>query len=155
MFFKLLLLLMLNAKKWGTNWTQFNTSCFYQTNLIQVLNSYSRLTISEIKKDIALFLIFVDEFKKEVVQNPEVGGTLGFPCGEPIDKCQLRKQKWARLPSLSGAARLGRLIYLVDNETKIINLVWIYTHKEYEKQPPDRELHKAIKEAFKDSYLGN
>jgi len=56
--------------------------------------------------------------RSEVVQNPEVGGTLGFPCGEPIDKCQLRKQKWARLPSLSGAARLGRLIYLVDNETK-------------------------------------
>jgi hypothetical protein len=57
----------------------------------------------------------------------------------------LRKLKFT-MPGLKGASGLGRLLYIVDEQRKEIHLLWIYTHQEFSKQPPTKDLKKAAKE---------
>lgn len=50
------------------------------------------------------------------------------------------------MPSLRGASGQGRLMYLVNRSLTLIELVWIYTHNEFEKRPPDKNLKQLIQE---------
>lgn len=52
------------------------------------------------------------------------------------------------LPRRDGAVGQGRLIYLVNNQRRVIHLLWPYTHEEYKKRPPDKELKLAIQESI-------
>jgi hypothetical protein len=49
---------------------------------------------------------------------------------------------------LHGAAALGRLLYLHDTVKDAVLLVWIYTHAEFETQPPKQDLLQAMLEAM-------
>jgi hypothetical protein len=51
-----------------------------------------------------------------------------------------------RMPNVTGASGQGRLMYLVNQNLKVIKLAWIYTHAEYEKRPEDRELKDLLRE---------
>lgn len=115
----------------------------FNSSLEQLLKAHYRRD----KKAYRAFIDLLENFKKEVVENFEIGAPMPFPCRDPINNCQLRKQRWQKLPGLSGGSKRGRLIYLVDTERKIITFVWIYTHEEFKTQPPDRELHKVITSA--------
>ena len=53
------------------------------------------------------------------------------------------------MPSLNGAAKEGRLIYLFNPELSEVFFVWIYTHAEFSKRPPDSELKRAMQNIFK------
>ncbi len=53
------------------------------------------------------------------------------------------------LPGLTGAAREGRLMYLVCDKTRTVDLLWIYTHKQFAKRPPDGDLKPILAEAVK------
>ena len=53
-----------------------------------------------------------------------------------------------RMPSLAGASGQGRLMYLVSQNQKMIKLVWIYTHAEYEKRPEEKELRVLLRELY-------
>ena len=55
------------------------------------------------------------------------------------------------MPQLRGAAEQGRLIYLLDITKKEVVLVWIYTHAEFEKRPPDQNLKRLLLEIM-DNY---
>ncbi|MEG4229954.1 hypothetical protein QUA35_27915 [Microcoleus sp. N9_B2] len=50
------------------------------------------------------------------------------------------------MPNLQGAARQGRLMYLVDRTQSVIKLTWIYTHSEFPKRPPDKNLKQLLAE---------
>jgi hypothetical protein len=50
------------------------------------------------------------------------------------------------MPSLRGASEQGRLMYLVNRSQSVIFLVWMYTHSEFEKRPPDKVLRQLIQE---------
>jgi len=50
------------------------------------------------------------------------------------------------MPGLEGASGLGRLLYIVDEQRKKVHLVWVYTHHEFSKQPPTKDIKKAAKE---------
>lgn len=50
------------------------------------------------------------------------------------------------MPQLRGAAGQGRLIYLLNTTRKEVTLVWIYTHAEFEKRPPDKSLKRLLRE---------
>jgi mRNA-degrading endonuclease YafQ of YafQ-DinJ toxin-antitoxin module len=50
------------------------------------------------------------------------------------------------MPSLRGASGQGRLMYLVNRNQNVIELVWIYTHSEFEKRPPDKNLKQLMQE---------
>lgn len=45
-----------------------------------------------------------------------------------------------------GASGLIRLMYLVNDEERRIKPLWIYSHEQFEKRPPDRDLAKVLKE---------
>jgi hypothetical protein len=47
-----------------------------------------------------------------------------------------------------GAAAQGRLMYLVNFEQEFILLVWVYTHEEFRKRPPDGAIKSALKDAI-------
>lgn len=50
------------------------------------------------------------------------------------------------MPNLRGAAGEGRLMYLVDRTQSVIELAWIYTHSEFPKRPPDKNLKQLLAE---------
>ncbi|NJK69446.1 MAG: hypothetical protein HC789_10660 [Microcoleus sp. CSU_2_2] len=50
------------------------------------------------------------------------------------------------MPNLRGAAGQGRLMYLVDRTQNVIELAWIYTHSEFPKRPPDKNLKQLLAE---------
>ena len=51
------------------------------------------------------------------------------------------------MPGFHGAARQGWLIYLVNDEERVVLLLWIYTHAEFEKRPPEKELAEMLKKS--------
>jgi hypothetical protein len=52
-----------------------------------------------------------------------------------------------KMPGLSGAAGQGRIMWLVCDETTTVHVIWVYTHAEFGKRPPDKDLRRALKEA--------
>jgi hypothetical protein len=65
-----------------------------------------------------------------------------------------QKKRWRRLPNLQGAARFGRLIYLVCIPKKIVYLIWIFTHAEFQEpysQPPAKDLAMEVESAMQES----
>ena len=55
------------------------------------------------------------------------------------------------MPQLRGSAEQGRLIYLLDITKQEVVLLWIYTHAEFEKRPPDQNLKRLLLEIM-DNY---
>jgi hypothetical protein len=49
---------------------------------------------------------------------------------------------------LRGAASAARLLYLVNPGQRQIVLVWIYTHKQYAKRPPEKDIDWALRVAM-------
>lgn len=52
------------------------------------------------------------------------------------------------MPGLSGAARQGRIMWLICDASKTVSLIWIYTHSEFEKRPADKDLKKVLEDAI-------
>jgi hypothetical protein len=50
------------------------------------------------------------------------------------------------VPERSGASGEGRLMYLVNQQQRLIRLVWLYTHEEFKKRPPDKDLKTLMRE---------
>ena len=89
----------------------------------------------------------VDTFKDALKVNPfDVGipSPEGFPEGARTENLLFMKKRWKRLPGLSGASRFGRLIFIIHEPSKTVFLDWIYTHQEFEKRPPEKDLIKDI-----------
>ena len=55
------------------------------------------------------------------------------------------------MPQLRGAAGQGRLIYLLEFTKKEVIIIWIYTHAEFEKRPPDKNLKRLLLEIMESS----
>ncbi|NET39624.1 MAG: hypothetical protein F6K19_47965 [Cyanothece sp. SIO1E1] len=54
------------------------------------------------------------------------------------------------VPRRKGASGEGRLMYLVNDQCLIIRLVWLYTHEEFKKRPPDKDLKTLMRELLDD-----
>lgn len=48
-----------------------------------------------------------------------------------------------------GASGQVRLMYLVNEIDRIIKLLWIYNHHQFQKRPPDKDIREAIQDLFK------
>lgn len=102
------------------------------------------------KKGAKEFEKLVDNFIEELKINPcldSVSDSLSFPSKTAEQGFEFRKKRWRKLPNLQGAARFGRLIYLVCHPKKIVYLIWIYTHQEFQaphSQPPDKDLQVEV-----------
>lgn len=49
-----------------------------------------------------------------------------------------------KIPNLSGSLSRLRIIYLRNIEKRMVLIVYVYTHKDYEKRPSDKVLAKLI-----------
>jgi hypothetical protein len=79
---------------------------------------------------------------------PPLGHLEPWPQGSSRDGLELWKLEF-KMPQLRGAAEQGRLIYLLDITKKEVVLLWIYTHAEFEKRPPDNNLKRLLREIMK------
>lgn len=64
----------------------------------------------------------VEEFIKEAENNPCsncVSDPEPFPAGTANQGFEFRKKRWRRLPGLRGAARFGRLLFVVYHPKKL------------------------------------
>jgi hypothetical protein len=68
-----------------------------------------------------------------------------WPANLRADDWEFRKLMFI-LPGRRGASGQGRLMYLVNDTLKLVNLVWIYTHEEFQKRPPDKDLKGIMQE---------
>jgi hypothetical protein len=95
------------------------------------------------------FVELIEKFIKFLSLDPRLGPPLGhlepWPQGSSRDGLELWKLEF-KMPQLRGAAEQGRLIYLLDITKKEVVLLWIYTHAEFEKRPPDNNLKRLLRE---------
>jgi len=76
----------------------------------------------------------------------EVSDPQTFPSNTAEQDFEFRKIRF-RMPGLQGAARYGRLLFVVCHSKKIVYLVWLYTHVEFPKpksQPPAKDLASEV-----------
>ncbi len=81
---------------------------------------------------------------------PPLGHLEPWPKGSSRDGWELWKLEF-KMPQLRGAAEQGRLIYLLDITKQEVVLLWIYTHAEFEKRPPEQNLKRLLLEIM-DNY---
>lgn len=100
------------------------------------------------------FVELIQKFIKILSVDPRLHPPLGhlepWPQGSSRDGLELWKLVF-KMPQLRGAAEQGRLIYLLDITKKEVVLLWIYTHAEFEKRPPDQDLKSLLLEIM-DNY---
>lgn|GEM_PF-523227 len=103
----------------------------------------------------AEFVALIEKFIKILSVDPRPRQPLGhlepWPKGTSRDGWELWKLKFPMPKISSGAARKGRLIYLINCVEKNIGFIWIYTHAEFEKRPPDKKLKDLLEEFIKSS----
>ncbi|MEG4282502.1 hypothetical protein QUB68_05190 [Microcoleus sp. A006_D1] len=80
---------------------------------------------------------------------PPLGHFEQWPKGSSREGWELWKLEF-KMPQLQGASGQGRLIYLLDITKQEVVLVWIYTHAEFEKRPPDSSLKRLLRKIIED-----
>jgi hypothetical protein len=80
---------------------------------------------------------------------PAVPGTRdeGFPpkcAAAPLAAGWMLQKVEFTAPRASGAARQGRLIYMIHKNDRIVVPLCVYTHKQYAKRVPDKPLEQMI-----------
>lgn len=114
--------------------------------------SYDKLIKAHYKKDKKAREAFDDllgDFLKELCLDPRPDRTQQQPSpgNSYAEDFEFRKMRWRRLPGLRGAARFGRLLYIVCDSKRLIYPFWIYTHEEFgepKNQPPSKDLAREI-----------
>lgn len=134
--------------------TQENGSTNYQIkHLTKFDRTYAALIKKYYRKNAKAreeFEQIIADYKKELEINPcldSVSDAEPFPANTAEPDFDFRKKRWRRLPGLQGAARLGRLLFIVCHSRKTVYLMWIYTHAEYQEpnsRPSDKELKAEI-----------
>lgn len=99
------------------------------------------------KKGAAAFAEVLAGFTNDLVEWPTGAGSDPEPLPDTVTlpaAVMLRKIRF-QMPRLSGAVGQGRYMYLVDTEQALIIPLWVYTHADYRKRPPPRDLVRVIK----------
>lgn len=112
---------------------------FFEKSFKKLVKSYkSNIQQQEFARIIASFLekLTIDPYPPQSRIEPLPGG-IKLP--NSLKFCKLV------VTIAKGASGQIRLIYLVNEEAKIIKLQWIYSHEEFPKRPPDKDLKDIIK----------
>jgi hypothetical protein len=128
--------------------------------------SYQRILKRYYKKDkrgAAEFDKVVNDFTRLLQANPRNNPPIAREFNALIELCEPERwpsksarhdsELWKariKLPRLGGAVREGRVLYLLNVSAQRVELIWIYTHQDYAKRPPDAEIEKILNEAFGD-----
>lgn len=94
------------------------------------------------------FIEFISQWIEEIIRDPQLPKSRN----EPLPKnCPIQEGWQFRKLSLIyglGASGQIRLMYLFNDEQKIIKVLWIYSHKDFEKRPPDNDIKDIIQNAL-------
>jgi hypothetical protein len=122
----------------------------YQTRRLERFNiTLKKLIKSHYRKNERAresFLELVEDYISQLRQNPSsnlFSEDEGFPKGTHTSDIKFRKIKF-RTPELDGAAGQCRFMYVVHETRCIVYLLWIYTHEEHPKRPPDSDLRAEL-----------
>lgn len=112
--------------------------------------SYKELLKRYYKGDRAkqAFIEYVAKIAENLSNDPFLADsfTESSPGGLQIPEEWEFRKYYFDMPSLRGASGEGRLMYLVNRSQSVIWLLWVYTHSEYEKRPPEKNLKQLIQE---------
>lgn len=116
----------------------------FERSLKKVSKSYK----SNLAK--AEFGRFITEILKSLIHNPYARDSTP----EPLPAKSQLPQGWTlhklRRKEGQGASGQIRLIYLINEPESVIKPLWIYTHEQYAKRPPDSDLLKVLRESLED-----
>ncbi|MEC4984700.1 MAG: hypothetical protein SAJ37_15890 [Oscillatoria sp. PMC 1068.18] len=102
------------------------------------------------KKAQQLFQSKINQIVKDLSDDPFLLNSKSEPIPGKLNKLEeweFRKY-YFKMPNLQGASGQGRLIYLVNKNERMILLVWIYTHEEFAKRPPDNILKQILQDTL-------
>lgn len=123
--------------------------------------SYQNLIRDRYRKNTAAATEFnklIQQFIIILAVNPRPRPPLGhlepWPKGTHYSGWELWKLEF-KMPQLRGAAGQGRLIYLLNATVKELVIVWIYTHAEFEKRPPEQSLKRLLLEIMESSAISD
>lgn len=103
--------------------------------------SLKKMATSALKKPLADYLkeLTLNPEHPKAEREPQPGGYT-IPLGWAFYKLRFQVGK--------GASGKIRLMYLVNESTRRIKLLWIYSHEQFVKRPPDADLRSEILEAL-------
>ena len=120
----------------------------FERTLKDLIKNHYRRNKSDLQKFEALIEDCVENELRLDPCSDKTSDSLTFPAGTAEQGFEFRKKRWRNLPGLKGAAKFGRLIFLVYHPLRIVYLIWIYTHEEFQKppdtQPPAKELKEQV-----------
>ncbi len=127
----------------------------YQTKpLSNFETSYRKLVKKHYRKNHQAreeFIDLVGGFLRLMRSSPRLPHAVGhlepWPPGTAEKGFELWKMHFD-MPGIKGAAGEGRLVYLIAEEERIVYPIWIYTHDEFDKRPPEREMGRLLKSAM-------
>jgi hypothetical protein len=120
----------------------------FERTLKDLIKKHYRRNKSDLQKFEELIENCLENELKLDPCSDKASDSLPFPAGTAEQGFEFRKKRWRNLPGLKGAAKFGRLIFLVYHPLKIVYLIWIYTHEEFQEpnsQPPAKELKEQVK----------
>jgi hypothetical protein len=88
----------------------------------------------------------VDEILKSLIDEQRPSCSRQEPCPKIINLpplCEFRKIEFIISKGASGQIRL---MYFVDFSVRLIKPLWIYSHEQFSKRPPESDLVSVIKE---------
>lgn len=118
----------------------------FEATYRSILRAHYRKNVAQGEEFEKLF----DRLEESIVTDPYFPGVVREPWPGPFgppgwDLCKVK----FLMPGLKGASKLGRLLYAVDGEDRQVYFLWVYTHQEFSKQPPTKDLRKAVREVVR------
>jgi hypothetical protein len=116
-------------------------------NFIEQIEKFIKINYNKNKPDAERFKELLIEIKNEIIKNPLCPKSFSepWPDGSHNSVYELRKY-FFNVPGLKGSSREGRLMYLYCREKRTVNLLMLYTHKQYEKRPDNKLLKSLLEE---------
>ncbi len=104
------------------------------------------------KREAIAFTECISNIVEGLAQQPNLEGSRlePWPAKLSYPDWEFRKLVFS-VPHRKGASGEGRLMYLLNVERCIIQLVWLYTHENFEKRPADKDLKILMRELLDNS----
>ncbi|MGK7961098.1 type II toxin-antitoxin system RelE family toxin [Crocosphaera sp.] len=94
------------------------------------------------------FVNFISNYLDEITNNPYPNKSRS----ESLPNGLKLPQEWVlyklRIMFAKGASGQIRMLYLVNEQDRIIKPLWIYSHKQFAKRPPEQDIKTVIKQLF-------
>jgi hypothetical protein len=92
----------------------------------------------------------VDEIIQSLLEEARPSFSRQEPCPKKVNLPPLCEFRKIELTISKGASGQIRLMYLADFSARIIKPIWIYSHEQFSKRPPDSDLTDVIRQILED-----